>query len=85
MLAYLTIFVCSLAGLFGAPVWTISLATIGLASISYARHFQLYERGSTLGWARLVDLTVFSSLFNALATCSVAYAAGVLFRVLSPS
>jgi hypothetical protein len=82
MLAYLTIFTASVSGFAGAPVWVVGLATIALASLSFAEHYCLYQRGSELGFFNLVDTTLISSLLNAIAASGMAFAAGAALRFL---
>jgi hypothetical protein len=76
MLAYLTIFAASVSGFAGAPVYVVGLATLALASLSYAEHYSIYQRGSENGLFDLVDTTLIGSLFNAVAASGAAFGAG---------
>lgn len=80
MLAYLTIFAASVSGFAGAPLWVVGLATIALASLSFAEHYALYQRGTGLGFFDLVDTTLIGSLLNALTASGLAFAAGAALR-----
>ena len=83
MLTYATIFLVSICGYVRAPIWSIGVATIAMSSISYAKHYYLYRRGTELGLHELVDQTFIGSLFNALVATSIAYAMGAIVRSMS--
>ncbi|MGE0626295.1 MAG: hypothetical protein AB7O43_00620 [Hyphomicrobiaceae bacterium] len=80
MLAYLAIFGTSLAGYAGVPPYAIAACGIALASISYAEHAHLYERGRTLGLGRVLNGVVIRSLCNGLLAAGMAYGVGVGLR-----
>jgi hypothetical protein len=82
MLAYVTILCVSIAGLALAPFWVVLLGTIALASLSYAEHYLIYQRGAGLGFGALVDTTLFASALNAFLTTAAAYGIGALLRFL---
>jgi hypothetical protein len=77
MLAYLAIFATSIAGYAGAPPYVIAAAGIALASISYAEHAPLYERGRELGLYRLLNGVLLRSFLNGLMAGGLAYGVGV--------
>ena len=82
MLAYLAILGAALAGYTGVAPWVIAAAAIALASISYAEHAPLYDRGRELGLLRLLNFTMLRSFVNGLAACSIAYASGIVLRLI---
>jgi hypothetical protein len=82
MLAYLAILIVSIAGFAGAPLWAVILGAVGLASLSYAEHYRLYQRNSDLGFTELVDTTLLASLLNAFAAAAMAYGAGAALRFM---
>lgn len=83
VLALLTILVIALCGLAGAPVWSVPVAAISLASVSYARHYLLFRRAANLGLQDAIDHTLIRSLVNALVASTMAYGCGLAFRFLS--
>lgn len=82
MLAYLAILGAAIAGFAGVQPWAIAAAAIALASISYADHGHLYERGRDLGLTRVVNGVMLRSLANALIASTIAYAGGWLLRLV---
>lgn len=82
MLGFLAILGAGLAGLGGAPIWTIAVAAIALTSISYAEHYQLYKRGQELGLIDLINEVALRSFFNGLLAACFAYSGGFLLRLL---
>ena len=83
MLGFLAIMVVALCGLAGAPAWTVLVAAISLASLSYARHYVLFRRAANVGMQDEIDQTLVRSLLNALVASTMAYGCGLVFRVLS--
>ena len=83
VLALLAILVVALCGLAGAPAWTVPVAAISLASVSYARHYMLFRRAANLGLQDAIDHTLVGSLMNALVASTMAYGCGLAFRFLS--
>lgn len=83
MLGFLAIMAIALCGLAGAPAWTVPVAAISLASVSYARHYLLFRRAADLGLQDAIDQTLVRSLANGLVACAAAYGCGAAFRFLS--
>ena len=83
MLGFLAIMAVALCGLAGAPAWTVPVAAISLASVSYARHYLLFRRAANIGMQDAIDQTLARSLVNALIASTMAYGSGLVFRVLS--
>ena len=83
MLGFLAIMAVALCGLAGAPAWTVPVAAISLASVSYARHYLLFRRAANIGLQDAIDQTLARSLVNALIASTMAYGCGLVFRVLS--
>jgi len=83
VLGYLTIFVTSLCGYTGMPIWTVGAATVALVSLSISARFELYKRGAELGLFRQVDATLVGSLFNSLCGAGAAYVVGVVVRLIN--
>ena len=83
MLAFLSILLVAFCGLVAAPLWSVPLAAIALASISYARHHLLFRRAANLGLQEAIDETLVGSLFNALVASLVGYGCGAALRFLS--
>jgi hypothetical protein len=81
--AFLSILLVVFCGLVAAPMWSVLVAAIALASLSYARHFVLFRRAADLGMQDEIDRTLLGSLVNALAASAVAYSCGMVLRVLS--
>ena len=72
MLGYLAILGAAGSGFAGVPAYAIAAAAVALASISYAEHGELYERGRELGLGRVLNVVLLRSLLNALlANCSI--------------
>ncbi|MFM1813696.1 MAG: hypothetical protein RLZ98_391 [Pseudomonadota bacterium] len=82
MLGFLAILGAVLAGLGGAPIWTIAVAAIALTSVSYAENFQLYKRGQELGLTSLINEVALRSFVNGLLAAGFGYAGGFLLRLL---
>jgi hypothetical protein len=83
VLGFLAILAAALCGLAGAPAWSIPVAAIALASVSYARHYLLFRRAANLGLQDAIDQTLLRSLINALVASTMAYGCGLVFRFLS--
>ena len=83
MLGYLAIFSVSLCGYGSMPIWTVGAGTIALAILALAEHHALYRRGVGLGLVNQADMTLGRSFVNAFSAAAVAYAFGVLVRLVS--
>ena len=83
MLAFLSILLVAFCGLVAAPMWSVPLAAITLASLSYARHHILFRRAADLGLQDEIDQTLLGSLFNGLVASTMAYGCGAALRFLS--
>ena len=83
MIAYTAIFASALSGYAGVGLWAIPLTAIALASLSYAEYGGLYRRGKELGLISVVNSTLLQSACNALMATAIAYAVGLLFRLMS--
>jgi hypothetical protein len=80
LLAILTVSFCGLAA---APLWSVAIAAIALATVSYARHQALFRRAADLGMQDAIDHTLFGSLVNGLTASAAAYGSGAVLRFLS--
>ena len=85
VLAFLSILLVACCGLAGAPMWSVPVATLALATISYARHHLLFRRAADLGLQGEIDHTLMESLFNGLVASTAAYGCGAALRFLSVS
>ena len=83
MLGLFPLLAVALCGLTAAALWTIVAATLGLASISYARHHVLFRRAADLSLQDAVDQTLLRSLANGLVASAAAYGCGAAFRFLA--
>ena len=83
MLAFLSILVLAICGLAAAPVWSVVVGSITLATISYSRNQLLFRRASDLGLQDEIDSTLVASLANAFVACSMAFGCGAALRYLS--
>ena len=83
MLGLCCIITVAFCGLFAAPVWSIPIATLALATISYARHQALFRRAADLGLQDAIDHTLFASLLNGFVASMLAYGCGAVLRFLS--
>ena len=83
VLAFVTILAVALCGLAGAPAWSVLVAAISLASVSYARHYMLFRRAAAPGLQDAIDHTLIRSLVNAVIASTMAYGCGLAFRFLS--
>ncbi len=82
MLAYLTIFIASVCGYAGAPLWSPLLGAVGLLSISFAQHHGIVKRGMARDFQDEVDDAFWRSALNAVATTSSIYVFGMVVRAL---
>lgn len=83
VLGFLCILTVALCGLAATPAWSVPVAAVTLASVSYARHYALFRRADDLGLQDAIDQTLAESLFNGLAASLVAYGCGAALRFLS--
>jgi hypothetical protein len=83
VLAFLSILLVACCGLAGAPMWSVPVATLALATISYARHHLLFRRATDLGLQDQIDQTLLGSLLNGLVASTAAYGCGAALRFLS--
>ena len=83
MLALICILSVSLCGLLAVPAWSVPIATIALATVSYARHQALFRRAADLGMQEAIDQTLVGSLVNGLVASIAAYGCGAALRFLS--
>jgi hypothetical protein len=64
-------------------MWSVPVAAIALATISYARQHLLFRRAAGLGLQDEIDYTLVGSLANGLAASAMAYGCGAVLRFLS--
>jgi len=83
MLALLAVLLVAFCGLGAAPMWSVVVAALGLATISYARHHLLFRRAADLGLQGEIDQTLLGSLLNGLLASTAAYGCGAALRFLS--
>jgi hypothetical protein len=83
MVALAAILVVSFCGLAAAPVWSVPVAALALATISYARHHVMFRRATDLGLQEAIDHTLLGSLMNASVASAAAYGCGAAIRFLS--
>jgi hypothetical protein len=83
MLALLAVLLVAFCGLGAAPMWSVPLAALALATISYARHYPLFRRAADLGLQGEIDQTLGGSLLNGLIASAAAYGCGAALRFLS--
>jgi hypothetical protein len=83
MLAFLAIILVAFCGLGAAPMWSVPVAALALATISYARHLLLFRRAADLGLQDEIDHTLVGSLLNGLVASTAAYGCGAGLRFLS--
>jgi hypothetical protein len=83
MLAFLVLFGSGLSGYAFAPVFCWPAATLGLMSVSLARHYVLIRRGVDAGFEESVGEALLRSCFNALVATGACYWSGVAVRVAS--
>src|SRR5262245_37369311 len=83
VLAFLSILLVAFCGLAAAPIWSVLIAAIALATISYARHHLLFRQAADLDLQVQIDYTLIGSLVNGLAASTVAYGCGAVLRFLS--
>jgi hypothetical protein len=85
VLALLSILLVAFCGLVAAPLWSVPLSAIALASVSYAGRNALFRRAADLGMQEAIDQTLGRSLLNGLLASSAAYGCGAALRFLSLS
>jgi hypothetical protein len=84
VLGFLCILAVAVCGLAAVPAWwSVPLASVALASVSYAKHHMLFRRAADLGLQDAIDHTIVGSLFNGLVASAAAYGCGAVLRVLS--
>lgn len=83
MLGLLAILAVAVCGLAAAPVWSVLIGAIALATASYARYQALFRRAADLGMQEEIDHTLFGSLLNGIAASVAAYGFGAVLRFLS--
>jgi hypothetical protein len=80
LMSILTVAVC---GLLSAPAWSVPVAALALASVSYARHHPLFRRAADLDMQDAIDQTLVASVLNGLVASGMAYGCGAALRFLS--
>jgi len=80
---FLVLLGAALCGYALVPVYGWFAATVGLASVSWARHYALIRRGVEAGLDESVWETLLRSSFNALAATGACYWSGVAIRAAS--
>jgi hypothetical protein len=83
MLAFLMLFGSGLSGYALAPVFCWPAATLGLMSVSLARHYVLIRRGVEAGLEEPITEALLRSCFNALVATGACYWSGVAVRAAS--
>ena len=83
VIAFTSIMVVTFCGLAAAPMWSVPVAALALATISYARHHLLFRRAADLGLQNQIDQTLLRSLLNGLVASTAAYGCGAALRFLS--
>lgn len=84
MLPFLILFGAGLCGYALAPVYSWPAAALGLAAVSWARHYVLIRRGIEAGLDDPVRDALLRSSFNALIASGACYWVGVAVRSASP-
>ena len=82
-MAFLLLLGAALCGYALVPVYGWLAATVGLASVSWARHYALIRRGVEAGLDESVWETLLRSSFNTLAATGACYWSGVAIRAAS--
>ena len=82
MVGFLTIFGACLAGYANLGPWAIAVAALGLLALSYHERQGLIRRATELGLDDAAERSLLGSLFNAVCATGVAYAIGVLLRII---
>jgi hypothetical protein len=80
MLGFLALLGVVVAGFAAAPVWTVAVAAIALASISCAENYQIYRRGQEIGLGELVQGVMLRSFASGLCASALAYGGGFVLR-----
>jgi hypothetical protein len=83
MLGFLTLMAVALCGYVHGPVWVVAPGALALASLSYARHIRVYERGQELGQIALLNSALTKGLALSAGAAAISYSAGLLLRTLS--
>ena len=83
VLAPASIFLVALCGLAAAPMWSVPVGALVLATISYTRHHILFRRAADLGLQDAIDQTLLGSVLNGLVASTAAYGCGAALRFLS--
>lgn len=83
MLAYAAIFLASVAGYAQFSALVVPVGAVILATISYIENVRLYRRAAALGLQAQIDSTLMSSIVNALGATTLAYAGGLILKLLS--
>ena len=83
MLGLICILTATICGLLAVPAWSVPVAAVALASVSYARHHALFRRAADLGMQEAIDQTLVGSLLNGLVASTAAYGCGAALRFLS--
>lgn len=82
MLGFFALAGAMLSGYAGVPPYAIAVAAIAMASISYAEHGHLYQRGRELGLTTIINNTLLRSLINGVVASAMAYLGGWVLRIL---
>ena len=83
MLGLACILTVAICGLFAVPAWSVPVAALALATVSYARHQALFRRAADLGMQEAIDQTLVGSLLHGLIASMAAYGCGAALRFLS--
>lgn len=83
MLPFLVLFGTALCGYALGPIYCWPVATLGLMSASWAKHYLLIRRGVEVGLDDVVGDALLRSSFNALVVTGACYWIGVAIRSAS--
>jgi hypothetical protein len=83
VLGFICLLTIAICGLAAAPVWSVGVSTIALATLSYARHHALFRRAADIGMQEAIDRTLVESVLNGLVASLAAYGCGAALRFLS--
>lgn len=84
MVGFIIIFSCAISGLVGLSAYLVPIASLALASVSAWEHRRLYRRARAIGATAVADETLVGSVINGLIAAGVAYAGGMIARLLLP-
>lgn len=84
MLAFFTILASAFCGLFGAPLWTVGLATALLFLIANLPRIPLYRRAYAVGGTAVSMQTMAGSAINGLMAAGGAYIFGAIYALIIP-